>query len=164
MEMAQINKYDTSFFLSTKKGLIGALGKSISISNPISNIQQNSAEKNAAEFEPFEGKFIRSISINKLQFNKLVNDTSLNNTNVFNQLGNKLHISTKQEVVKKNLFFKTGERVDPNLFADNEKFLRDLSFLQDARIVIVPIKDNLDEVDVLILVKDVFPIGGVFLK
>ena len=45
---AQINKYDTSFFLSTKKGLIGALGKSISISNPISNIQQNSAEKNAA--------------------------------------------------------------------------------------------------------------------
>lgn len=157
---AQSNKYDSSFFLNSKKGLIGAIGKSISVSNPISGIPQNDAEKNAVEFEPFEGKFIRNISINKLQFNKLVNDTSVNNTNFFNQIGNKLHISTRQEVVKKNLFFKIGERVDPNLFADNEKFLRDLSFLQDARIIIIPIKENLDEVDVLILVKDVFPIGG----
>lgn len=156
----QTTKYDTSFFLSSKKGLIGALGKSISVSNPISNIPQNSAEKNAVEFEPFEGKFIRTISINKLMFNKMVNDTSFNNSNIFNQIGNKLHISTHQQVVKKNLFFKKGERVDPNLFADNEKFLRDLSFLQDARIIIVPVKDNADEVDVLVLVKDVFPIGG----
>jgi hypothetical protein len=157
---SQITKYDTSFFLSSKKGLIGALGKSISVSNPISGIPQNSAEKNAAEFEPFEGKFIRTISINKLQFNKMVNDTSFNNSNIFNQIGNKLHISTHQQVVKKNLFFKIGERVDPNLLADNEKFLRDLSFLQDARIIIVPIKENADEVDILVLVKDVFPIGG----
>lgn len=157
---AQSNQSDTSFFLSSKKGLIGAIGKSISVSNPISGIPQNAAEKNAAEFEPFDGKFIRNISINKLQFNKLVNDTSLNNPNFFNQLGNKLHVSTHQTVIKKNLFFKVGERVDPNLFADNEKFLRDLSFLQDARIIILPIKDNSDEVDVLVLVKDVFPIGG----
>lgn len=157
---SQINQSDTSFFLSSKKGLIGAIGKSISVSNPISGIPQNDAEKNAAEFEPFEGKFIRSISINKLQFNKLVNDTSLNNTNIFNQIGNKLHISTQQQVIKKNLFFKIGERVDPNLFADNEKFLRDLSFLQDARIIVVPVKENLDEVDILVLIKDVFPIGG----
>lgn len=157
---AQSTKYDSSFFLSSKKGLIGAIGKSISVSNPITGIPQNAAEKNAMEFEPFEGKFIRTISINKLQFNKLLNDTSINNSNIFNQIGNKLHISTRQDVVKKNLFFKSGERVDPNLFADNEKFLRDLSFLQDARIIIVPVKENADEVDVLILVKDVFPIGG----
>ncbi len=156
----QSSKYDSSFFLSSKKGLIGAIGKSISVSNPISGIPQNDAEKNAVEFEPFEGKFIRNISINKLQFNKLVNDTSVNNTNIFNQIGNKLHISTRQEVIKKNLFFKVGDRVDPNLFADNEKFLRDLSFLQDARIIIVSINENSDEVDVLVLVKDVFPIGG----
>lgn len=101
---SQTNQSDTSFFLSSKKGLIGAIGKSISVSNPISGIPQNDAEKNAAEFEPFEGKFIRSISINKLQFNKLVNDTSLNNANIFNQIGNKLHISTQQQVIKKNLF------------------------------------------------------------
>ncbi|HLD53523.1 MAG TPA: hypothetical protein VJA82_09470 [Sediminibacterium sp.] len=157
---AQSTKYDSSFFLSSKKGLIGVIGKSISVSNPITGIPQNAAEKNAIEFEPFEGKFIRTISIKKLQFNKLLNDTSINNSNIFNQIGNKLHISTRQEVVKKNLFFKPGERVDPNLFADNEKFLRDLSFLQDARIIIVPVKENADEVDVLILVKDVFPIGG----
>lgn len=143
-----------------KKGLIYSIVKSISVSNPVDGITQNAAEKNAIEFEPFEGKFIRFIAVNKLAFNQQVNDTSNINNNFFNQLGNKLHVKTKQDVIKKNLFFKEGERVDPNLFSDNEKFLRDLSFLQDARIVIVPIANNSDEVDVLVLVKDVFPIGG----
>lgn len=157
---AQQQQADSSKLGLPKKGLIYSIVKSISVSNPIDGITQNAAEKNAAEFEPFEGKFIRFISVNKLAFNQQVNDTSDIKNNFFNQLGNKLHIKTKQDVIKKNLFFKEGERVDPNLFSDNEKFLRDLSFLQDARIVIIPIGNNTDEVDILVLVKDVFPIGG----
>jgi hypothetical protein len=157
---AQQQQADSSKLGLPKKGLIYSIVKSISVSNPNDGITQNAAEKNATEFEPFEGKFIRYISVNKLAFNQQVNDTSDINNNFFNQLGNRLHINTKQDVIKKNLFFKEGERVDPNLFSDNEKFLRDLSFLQDARIVIIPIANNTDEVDILVLVKDVFPIGG----
>ena len=110
INQAQTNKYDTSFFLSSKKGLIGALGKSISVSNPISGISQNAAEKNAAEFEPFRGKVIRRIIIRKIGFNKSVNDTSFERKNFFNDLGNILHTSTRNKVILNNLFFNQSEQ------------------------------------------------------
>lgn len=157
---SQKQKNDTSTVSKTANKLIKSIVKSISVSNPITGIPNNSAEKNAIEFEPYEGKFIRNITISKIAFNKLLNDTSVNNPNFFNQIGNKLHSKTNHSVILKNLFFKPGERVEPNLFSDNEKFLRDLPFLQDARILIQPVVNNEDEVDVVILVKDVFPIGG----
>ena len=157
---SQKQKNDTSTVSKTANKLLKSIVKSISVSNPITGIPNNSAEKNAIEFEPYEGKFIRNITISKISFNKLMNDTSVNNPNFFNQIGNKLHSKTNHSVILKNLFFKPGERVEPNLFSDNEKFLRDLTFLQDARILIQPVANNEDEVDVVILVKDVFPIGG----
>lgn len=157
---SQQQQNDTSAISKTANKLLNKIVKSISVSNPVSGIPNNSAEKNAIEFEPYEGRFIRNISISKIAFNKLLNDTSVNNPNFFNQIGNKLHSKTNHSVILKNLFFKSGERVEPNLFSDNEKFLRDLTFLQDARILIQPIANNEDEVDVVILVKDVFPIGG----
>lgn len=157
---SQKQKNDTSTVSKTANKLLNSIVKSISVSNPITGIPNNSAEKNAIEFEPYEGRFIRNISISKITFNKLLNDTTINNPNFFNQIGNKLHSKTNHSVILKNLFFKPGERVEPNLFSDNEKFLRDLTFLQDARILIQPIANNEDEVDVVILVKDVFPIGG----
>ncbi len=157
---SQKQKNDTSTVSKTANKLLKSIVKSISVSNPITGIPNNSAEKNAIEFEPYEDKFIRNITISKISFNKLMNDTSANNPNFFNQIGNKLHSKTNHSVILKNLFFKPGERVEPNLFSDNEKFLRDLTFLQDARILIQPVANNEDEVDVVILVKDVFPIGG----
>ena len=157
---SQKQQNDTSTISKTANKLFNSIVKSISISNPVTGIPHNTAEKNTTEFEPYEGKFIRNINVSKIAFNNLVNDTSVNNTNFFNQLGNKLHSKTRHSVIFKNLFFKSGDRVEPNLFSDNEKFLRDLTFLQDARIVIQPIANNNDEVDVIVLVKDVFPIGG----
>jgi hypothetical protein len=157
---AQTKQTDSTNLILPKKGLLGSIVKSISVSNPSVGIQLNSTERNAIGFEPFEGKFIRNILVNKLSFNKQINDTSISTPNFFNRIGNKLHVNTHHSVIKKNLFFKTGERVDPNLFSDNEKFLRDISFLQDAKIVILPVKENDDEVDIMILIKDVFPIGG----
>lgn len=157
---AQNTQTDSSSSATPKKRLFETIVKSITVANPSDGIPVNSTERNAEVFEQYEGKFIRNIIVNKLAFNKTINDTSLSNPNLFNRIGNKLHVKTNHLVIKKNLFFKTGERVDPNLFSDNEKFLRDISFLQDAKIVIIPIKENEDEVDVMILVKDVFPIGG----
>ncbi|WP_439506691.1 hypothetical protein [Sediminibacterium sp.] len=157
---SQKQQNDTSTISKTANKIFNSIVKSISVSNPTSGIPHNSAEKNTIEFEPYEGRFIRNISVSKIAFNNLVNDTSVNNSNFFNQLGNKLHSKTRHSVIFKNLFFKSGDRVEPNLFSDNEKFLRDLTFLQDARIIIQPIANNEDEVDVIVLVKDVFPIGG----
>jgi hypothetical protein len=46
------------------------------------------------------------------------------------------------------------------LLGNNERHLRDLPFLQEARIVVEPVANSLDSVDVIVLTKDVLSIGG----
>ncbi len=154
------NKQDSVFFLATKKGLLGKIGKSVSVNNSITSLPLEGAVKNAANFEPYLGKIIRHIYIQKIGFTKYGNDSLSTFKNFFNQLGDHLHVSTKENIIRNNLFFTEGEKVYPNLMADNEKFLHDLSFLQDAKIIIDEIESTQDSVDVEIILKDVFPIGG----
>lgn len=151
---------DTVFFLAKKKGLLGKIGKSLSVNNPDILLPEEGAVKNEAVFNPFRGKIIRKIFLEQAGFNKSVNDTSLEIRNLFNDIGNKLHPGTKEKVIKRNLFFSPGDSLYPYLLADNERFLRELSYLQDARILARAIPGNADSVDVIIITKDVFPLGG----
>lgn len=159
---AQDKDLQSSDSITTTRKLFNKVVQSISVNNPIpvSGTPMQEATKNAVDFVPYEGKFIRYVYVNKLGFNKLLADTSITQNNFLNRLGNTLHKPTRYPVIRKNLFFKAGERVDPDLFSDNIRYLRDLSFIQDASIVIIPIQNNADEVDVMVLFKDVFPIGG----
>ncbi|MDE3252647.1 MAG: hypothetical protein KGO92_07550, partial [Bacteroidota bacterium] len=151
---------DTVFFLAKKKGLLGKIGKSLSVNYPDILLPEEGAVKNEAVFNPFRGKIIRKILLEQAGFNKSVNDTSLEIRNLFNDIGNKLHPGTKEKVIKRNLFFSPGDSLYPYLLADNERFLRELSYLQDAQILAREIPGETDSVDVIIITKDVFPLGG----
>jgi hypothetical protein len=48
------------------------------------------------------------------------------------------------------------------MLADNERYIRDLDFIVDARIIVVPLSSTADSVDVLVVTRDVFSIGGSF--
>jgi len=157
---AQSEKSDSVFFLAKKPGLLGKIGKSVSVNNSIVSLPKEGFSKNAQVFEPFRGKIIRRIIIRKIGFNKSVNDTSFESKNLFNDLGNALHTSTRNKVILNNLFFSKGDTLYPNLLADNEKLLRDLSFLQDAKLAVEQINGIEDAVDIIVYAKDVFPIGG----
>ena len=61
-------------------------------------------------------------------------------------------------VIRKNLFFKSGDKLVPYLIADNERYLRDIPYLHDADISVVNV--NKDSVDIIVLTKDVLSIGG----
>ena len=50
--------------------------------------------------------------------------------------------------------------MSPYILGDNERHLRDLPYLQDARIEVRPIRGTRDSVDVVVFTKDVFSIGG----
>jgi hypothetical protein len=150
---------DTVFFLANKKGLLGKIGRSLSVNNPDPVVDTNGAVKNETGFNPYKGKIIRKILVEKLGFNRSVNDTLKETRNFFNDLGNALHTSTSKRIILNNLFFTPGDTLYPYLLADNERFLRDLTYLQDARIT-VKATDNLDSVDVIVICKDVFPFGG----
>ncbi|MDE3252130.1 MAG: hypothetical protein KGO92_04940 [Bacteroidota bacterium] len=146
--------------MAKKKGLLGKIGRSLSVNNPEILLPEEGAVKNEAVFNPFRGKIIRKILLEQAGFNKSVNDTSLEIRNLLNDIGNKLHPGTKEKVIKRNLFFSPGDSLYPYLLADNERFLRELSYLQDARILAREIPGETDSVDVIIITKDVFPLGG----
>jgi hypothetical protein len=157
---AQTKENTDSFFLAKKKGIWGKLGKSVSISSKDQPSIEDGVKKNEASFSKFKGKVIRSIIIQKLNLGGTVNDTTHEIKNFFNDLGNRIHPNTSDRVIKNNLFFSEGDTLYPALVADNERFLRDISYLQDAKILIRNTANTADRVDVIIVCKDVFPIGG----
>lgn len=156
----KIQQLDTVFFLAHKRGLLGKLGKSLSVNVPDPVLPQRGVVKNETEFNKYQGKIIRNILIKKTGFVRTINDTVKVSRNLFNEIGDALHPTTKKRVIFNNLFFSPGDTLYPYLIADNERFLRTLSYLQDAKISIQEDENSKDSVDVIIICKDVFPIGG----
>ncbi len=147
-------KSDT-FFLANKKGLLGKIGRSISTDPQVIMPAQS-----VNPFLEFEGKTIGSIDIVGLGLNRNINDSvNVNNTFIL-RLANALHKNTREKFIKNNLFFKEGGSVIPLLFSDNERYLREQDYLQDARIIILPDEFNEEIVNVVVIVRDVFSLGG----
>ena len=111
-------------------------------------------------FLPYYGKIIRHIIINRFGFEKTFSDT----TSQINYAGTKLlnifHQDSREWVIRDNLFIEEGTAVDAYKMADNERFLRSLEFIQDARILIKPIRGDNDSVDVVVVTKDLFSLSG----
>jgi hypothetical protein len=148
-------KQDT-FFLAKKKGLIGRFGKSISI-----NVSpEEPPQKIINPLLKYKGKIIRSVIISQLDFGCNVYDTCEVSSTFGTRIANRLHRKSSDNLIKKNLFFKEGDKLYPNLIADNERYLRDLVYIQDARILVEYAEKSTDSVDVVVLTKDIFPVGG----
>lgn len=112
-------------------------------------------------YKSFENKKIGSITIKSLEvFGPNLIDTSKITDVWIEKAANKLHTKSNLSIIRKNLWIKEGQPVDPNLMMDNERLLRSLPYLQDVRIIIKTRVSNEDVVDVLILTKDVFSFGA----
>ena len=111
-------------------------------------------------YKTFENKTIGSITIKSLDvFGPDFTDTSKTTGIWIEQMANKLHSKSNLSVIRKNLWIKEGQPLDPNLLMDNERLLRSLPYLKDVRIIIKSRQFNNDLVDILILTKDVFSFG-----
>jgi hypothetical protein len=152
---AQQSKDTTRFFLAKKKGLLGKLGRSISrdgeIVEPIKIVDK---------YKAYKGKTIRKIVMVPVGFNHNMNDTAEIRNTFSVHVAKALHKGSTNNLIRKNLFFKEGDKVLPLLFSDNERFLRDQPFLQDALIVVFNSVESTDSVDVVVLTRDVFSLGG----
>ena len=116
--------------------------------------------KSETVYQPFEGKIIRHIVINQYKFERTFTDTT-NSSNYFGtRILNTLHNTTKEWAIRNNLFIKENTPVSGNLLADNERFLRTLPYIQDARIIIQPKTGSPDSVDVYVITKDLFTINA----
>jgi hypothetical protein len=110
-------------------------------------------------FELYKDYIIRKIAIQHYGFEVNFSDT----TNRVNYLGTKilntLHTDTREEVIRHNLFIRENTKLNPYKIADNERFLRTIEYIQDARIIVIPIPET-DSVDLVVITKDLFSLTG----
>jgi hypothetical protein len=113
-------------------------------------------------FLPYEGKIIRQIIVNHINFERSITDTTRTVRNSIVKIGNAVHSTSTDWVIRDHIFFREMKPLNPYSLADNERYIRDLDFIVDARIIVVPLTTTEDSVDVLVVTRDVFSIGGSF--
>ena len=110
----------------------------------------------------YEGKRIRSIQIEQKHFGTSVTNVNDIKKDALTKFADKLHNKNSENTIRKNLLIHEQEILDPLVIAYNEKWLRDLPYLQDARILASLSTLDTNEVDLYIITKDIFPFGGSF--
>lgn len=138
------------------KGILKSVTKKPETEEDFLNVRSEEA------FLPFAGKIIRQILVNHIDFEKSITDSSTNIRSRLARIGNKLHNTSKEWVIRDHIFFKAKKPLNAYLLADNERYIRDLDFIVDARIIVIPLSSTMDSVDVLVVTRDVFSIGGSF--
>ncbi|MBO9202675.1 MULTISPECIES: BamA/TamA family outer membrane protein [Niastella] len=117
-------------------------------------------QKSEQSFKPYAGKGIRYIYIVNLSFSEDVLDTARGIVSTLTRVADRLQSNTKDWIIREMLFVKKGQLVDPYRLADNERFLRDQNFIKDARIVVRPVEEYPDSVDLYVRLRDVFSWGA----
>jgi hypothetical protein len=114
-----------------------------------------------ATYISLSGKKIRKIEVRRLNvFGASIHDPDSINPKKIENILNKTHINTNEIIIRNNLLFSEGDTISSLILSDNERILRQLSFIDDARIIVVPVSD--DEADILVITKDVYSLGAAF--
>ncbi len=117
-------------------------------------------QKSEVPFLKYRNLIIRKIILQKLDvFGPTVYSPNRPARTLVGKACNKIHIKTRDGVIYNHLLFKEGQSIDPITLADNERILRDLPFIEDARIRIENISAKGDSADVIIITKDTWSIG-----
>jgi hypothetical protein len=126
-------------------------------------------EQKTENYHPeFENKTIGRIDIISVDIiDGNVNDPYVHANKGYAATLNKLHKDTRHNIIRKNLTIHEGDLLGAYTLADNEYYLRSLSYIEDARIFTAMDSLNPDLVNILVVVKDIFPftiglgIGGI---
>ena len=82
-------------------------------------------------FEPYAGKTIGEIAIAREQ-------VFSPDGNWFERTGNNVHVLTRDRVIRRDLLFRPGDKVDPQILVRNKQLLRSRAYISDAELEIVP--------------------------
>jgi hypothetical protein len=143
----------TSLKKTVKKAITG---KSI----PMTDSSRIYIFNNIASLTSYAGKRINSITIEQHNFLSSIDSKESNLKDIFSKIGNKLQSNSKKRAIRENIFFKEWDLFDPSIIAYNEKWLRDLSYIQDAKILAMITPYDTNQVDIIVVTKDLFSYGG----
>ncbi len=109
---------------------------------------------------PLDGKIISDIRIIRLAvFGPSIRDTSRVATLWYEKAGNLIHTRSDLHNIRKNLLFKRGDQVQSAELYENERLLRALPYIKDARFILEPDTLSDDLVRIVLLIQDRFSIG-----
>ncbi len=153
--------YDTTIYFKKsdkfRTGLFRLIQRSAASESKFDSLQQ----VKKAGFKTYTGRVIRNIEFRQLEiFGQSVQDTSKVPKKWNEKLGNSLHINTQEKVLRNRLVISSGDTINPDVLADNERLIRELPYIDDAVVFIREISP--DSVDVVFLTKDVFALGAGF--
>ncbi|UOQ54978.1 hypothetical protein [Hymenobacter cellulosivorans] len=115
------------------------------------------------QFDQHNYKIVRRIDIRALDaFGYSVSDPTRQPRNILERTGNSLHVTTSRARVRQLLLFRVGEELAPQALTESERLLRQTDELLDARVFVDEETTTQDSVDIRIITKDVFSIGGSF--
>lgn len=110
-------------------------------------------------FIDFKGLKIRKIEIRRLNvFGSNISVPDFNEPNKTEKLLNRTHINTNEIIIRRNLLFHEGDTISPLNLSDNERYLRELPYIDDARIIVVPVSGS--EADIIVITKDIYSLGA----
>ena len=160
---AQIRNIEKNIVLSKDSSLLQNIIKQFKGKpNSFTDSTSINLHKYVEQVAKYEGKKIRSIQIEQKHFGTSINNPANLKKDALTKFADNLHNKTNENIIRKNLFIHEHEILDPLVIAYNEKWLRDLPYMQDARILAVLSSVDTNEVDLYILTKDIFPFGGSF--
>lgn len=105
-----------------------------------------------------QGKIIRNIYVEQIDLKRSIYDSTKRTKKFVTDIADALHGSTRESVIRNHIFIKEHRPLNPYLLADNERYIRDLDFILDCRIVVNEIPGS-DSVDLTVITRDVFSLG-----
>lgn len=109
-------------------------------------------------FSQYDGLTIRKCEIIRLNaFGTDINDPQYYDPSGVEKFLNSTYFKSRYFVLKKYLLFAEGDTVSSLTMADNERLLRDLTFIEDVRIEVIPVDEKI--ADVVVIIRETYPFG-----
>jgi hypothetical protein len=78
------------------------------------------------------------------------------------KLANAIHVKTREHIIRQNLLFKEGDKLQASTMILNEEMLRKLNYIADAYIIVAPHDYEDNKVDVFVHTRDQWSINADF--
>ena len=149
--------YDSLRVRAEKRRLSGLIYDIVVVA-PSTSENARDAFKNTRMFDEFEGKVIRNRTLIRLDaFGTNIDDPTVKSNSRADRLINSSYTKTREFVINKYLLFREGDTISSLTMADNERLLRELPYIDDVRITIIPVSE--ETADVAIIIREKYPYG-----
>lgn len=153
--MQSNNFYDSLKIKAGKRSITKSIYDAL-INTPSKPIEQNKAYNQEIQnyFDEYTGMTIGNIDIIRLNVYTRLPSDSISILSWVQRTVNKTHIKTRNYVIKNSLTIKNGDKFNPVILDDNERLLRQLNFIRDVKIYVIPDSINSNYVNLVVITQD----------